>query len=74
MLFTGCSTSTISANEEEIKKEDIDIRELDVYIYEQTLAIGLNNGYRCTNFEQEFNKDTQEYTITITIFKPIKKE
>ena len=73
LLFTGCDNSNN-------KKEDVMIKDVEVvdrskeYFNEETLAIPINNGYRYTNVVKEFNEDTQEYTITITVYKPIKDE
>ena len=74
MILTGCGTS----NKEEVITEttkDVEVTDRsDRYFNEQTLVIPINNGYRYTNVIQEFDEETQEYTITITIFKPIKDE
>lgn len=73
LLFTGCDNS-------DNKKEEIVIKDVDVvdgsdkYYNEQTLTVLINNGYRYTNVVKEFNEDTQEYTIIITVYKPIKDE
>ena len=67
LLFTGCDNSN--------NKKDVEIVDRsNNYYNEQTLVIPINNGYRYTNVVKEFNEDTQEYTITITVCKPIKDE
>ena len=72
LLFTGCDNSN---NKEEVVIKDVDVIDRsDKYYNEQTLIVPINNGYRYTNVVKEFNEDTQEYTITITVYKPIKDE
>lgn len=74
ICLTGCGTSSNEKATANTKK-DIDVEDVtNRYFNEQTLVIPINNGYRYTNVIQEFNEETQEYTITITIFKPIKDE
>lgn len=71
LLLTGCGTPSQKVQELE---SDVKVKDCsNEYFNEQTLRISINNGYRCTNVTQEFNEDTQEYTITVTIFKPIKE-
>ena len=73
LLFTGCDNS--NNKKEEIVTKDVDVVDGSYKYYnEQTLIIPINNGYRCTNVVKEFNEDIQEYTITITVYKPIKDE
>lgn len=73
LLFTGCDNS--NNKKEEIVTKDVDVVDgSDKYYNEQTLIVLINNGYRYTNVVKEFNEDTQEYTITITVYKPIKDE
>lgn len=73
LLFTGCDNSNIK--KEEIVTKDVDVVDVsNKYYNEQTLIVPINNGYRYTNVVKEFNEDTQEYTITITVYKPIKDE
>ena len=73
LLFTGCDNSNNKKEEVVIKDVDI-VDRSDKYYNEQTLIVPINNGYRYTNVDKEFNEDTQEYTITITVYKPIKDE
>lgn len=73
LLFTGCDNS--NNKKEEVMTKDVEIVDRsNNYYNEQTLVIPINNGYRYTNVVKEFNEDTQEYTITITVCKPIKDE
>ena len=73
LLFAGCDNS--NNKKEEIVTKDVDVVDgSDKYYNEQTLIVPINNGYRYTNVVKEFNEDTQEYTITITVYKPIKDE
>ena len=73
LLFTGCDN--LNNKKEEIVTKDVDVVDVsNKYYNEQTLILPINNGYRYTNVVKEFNEDTQEYTITITVYKPIKDE
>lgn len=69
MCLTGCG------RRQEIKDRlnaDITVEDrTGDYIYEQTITMFLNNGYRCVDSNVEFDEETNQYTVMIKVSQPM---